>query len=221
MPKLRRVGEDGSWPVHHKTIRFFNCKDMEITSANIKQLRDQTGISVMQCKQALEEAGGDMDKALIILKKRRSEAAEKKSDRKIGAGAVGVYTHNTNEVAAMALLGCETDFVSKNEEFVELARNIAMHVAALDPKYISREEVDETAIAKATEVFAEEVKDKPAEMQEKIMEGKLSSYLKDQILLEQPFVKNPEQTIGEMVSGAVQKFGENVTIVKIERLSVK
>ena len=164
---------------------------MEISSADIKALRDQTGISVMQCKKALEEAGGDMEKALIILKKKRSEAAEKKSDRELGAGAVGAYVHNTKEVAALVLLSCETDFVSKNEEFVALANEIAMHVAAMNPKYISRDEVNETAIEKAKEVFAEEVKDKPAEMQEKIMEGKLSSYFKDQILLEQPFVKNP------------------------------
>ena len=178
---------------------------MEITSADIKALRDETGISVMQCKKALEEAGGDMEKARIILKKKRSEAAEKKSDRELGAGAVGVYVHNTKEVAAMVLLSCETDFVSKNEEFVKLANEIAMHVAAMNPKYIARTEVDETAISKAKEVFAEEIKDKPADMQEKIMEGKLASYFKDQILLEQPFVKNPEQTIKEMIDGGVQK----------------
>ncbi len=194
---------------------------MEITSQMIKTLRDSTGISVMQCKKALEEADGDMDKAQIILKKKRSEAAEKKSDRALGAGAVGAYVHNTNEVAAMVLLSCETDFVSKNEEFVALAKEIAMHVAAQDPTYISRDEVDETAMQKAKEVFQEEIADKPADMQEKIMEGKLNSYFKEQILLEQPFIKNPDTTIGEMVTGAVQKFGENVTISSITRLSVK
>lgn len=194
---------------------------MEITSADIKALRDETGISVMQCKKALEEAAGDMEKARVILKKKRSEAAEKKSDRELGAGAVGVYVHNTNEVAAMVVLACETDFVSKNEEFVNLAKEIAMHVAAMNPKYIARTEVDASALEAAKAVFTEEVKDKPAEMQEKIMEGKLASYFKDQILLEQPFVKNPDQTIGEMVSGAVQKFGENVTIARVERVSVK
>lgn len=194
---------------------------MEITSAQIKELRDQTGISVMQCKKALEEAGGDMEKALIILKQKRKEAADKKSDRVLGAGSVGVYTHNTGEVAAMVLLASETDFVSKNEEFVKLARDIAMHVAALNPKFLSRDNVSEEAITKAKEVFAEDIKDKPAEMQEKIMEGKLNSYFKEQILLEQPFIKNPETTIGEMVTGAVQKFGENVSIVDFKRLSVK
>lgn len=194
---------------------------MEITSTQIKELRDQTGISVMQCKKALEEAQGDMEKALIILKQKRKEAADKKSDRTLGAGAVGVYTHNTGEVAAMVLLASETDFVSKNEEFVSLAKDIAMHVAALNPKFVSREQVGEEAVTKAREVFADDIKDKPAEMQEKIMEGKLSAYFKEQILLEQPFIKNPETTIGEMVDGAVQKFGEKIEIVDFKRLSVK
>lgn len=194
---------------------------MEITSAHIKELRDKTGISVMQCKKALEEAGGDMDKALIILKKKRSEAAEKKSDRELGAGAVGSYVHNTNEVAALVILSCETDFVSKNEEFIALARDIAMHVAALNPKFISKDQVDAVSLQKATEVFEKEVADKPAEMQAKILEGKLSSYFKEQILLEQPFIKNPETTIGELVNGAVQKFGENVNVTEMRRVSVK
>lgn len=194
---------------------------MEINSSVIKELRDQTGISVMQCKKALEEAGGDKEKALIILKQKRKEAADKKSDRTLGAGTVGVYVHNTNEVAAMVLLASETDFVSKNEEFVALAKDIAMHVAALNPKFLSRDEVSEEAMLKAKEVFAEDIKDKPAEMHEKIMEGKLNNYFKEQILLEQPFIKNPETTIGEMVNGAIQKFGEKVSIVEFKRVSVK
>jgi elongation factor Ts len=194
---------------------------MEITSAVIKELRDKTGISVMQCKKALEEAGGDMEKALIILKKKRSEAADKKADRVLAAGAVGSYMHNTNEVAALVVLSCETDFVSKNEEFIALAKDIAMHVAALNPKFISRSEVDENAITKAKEVFAAEIVDKPADMVEKILEGKLNAYFKEQILLEQPFIKNPETTIGELVTGAVQKFGENVIITEVRRVSVK
>ena len=194
---------------------------MEITSAQLKELRDQTGISVMQCKKALEEAGGDMEKAVIILKKKRSDAADKKSDRELGAGAVGAYMHNTNEIAAMVLLGCETDFVSKNPEFVALARDLAMQVAATSPNFISRSEVSESIIEKAKEIFGAEVADKPAEMQEKILEGKLSSYFREQILLEQPFIKNPDTTIGEMVNGAIQKFGENVQVVKMSRISVK
>lgn len=194
---------------------------IEITSAQLKELREKTGISVMQCKKALEEAGGDMEKAVIILKKKRSEAAEKKSDRALGAGTVGYYVHNTHEVATLVLLACETDFVSKNEEFISLAKDIAMHVTATNPTYINKDEVPATALEKAKEVFKAEIGDKPAEMQEKIMEGKLSSYFKDQILMEQDFIKNPEVTIGELVSGAVQKFGENVSIVQISRVSVK
>lgn len=194
---------------------------MEITSAQLKELRETTGISVMQCKKALEEAEGDMEKAIIILKKKRSEAAEKKSDRELGAGAVGTYVHNTNEVAASVLLACETDFVSKNEEFVALAKDIAMHVAASDPKFISKDELPEDALEKAKEVFAPELEGKPEDMKEKIMQGKLDSYFKDQVLMEQDFIKNPDQTIGEMVTGAVQKFGENVSIEKINRISVK
>jgi elongation factor Ts len=194
---------------------------MEITSAQLKELREKTGISVMQCKRALEEAEGDMDKAVIILKKKRSEAAEKKSDRVLGAGAIGAYVHNTNEVAAMVLLASETDFVSKNAEFIALAKDIAMHVAAADPKYISKSELPADVIEKAKEVFAPELEGKPEEMKAKIMEGKLNSYFKDQVLMEQDFIKNPETTIGEMVTGAVQKFGENVSIAKISRLSVK
>ena len=197
---------------------------MDISPKRLKELRDITGISVMQCKQALEEAGGDMDKAVIVLKKKRAETADKKSDRQQGAGTIGAYVHNTNEVAAMVRLACETDFVAKNEEFVSLARDLAMQVVATDPKYVSREEVDETALGKAKEVFKAEVEeegDKPADLQEKIIAGKLDSYFKEQILLEQPFIKNPEQTIDDLVTGAVQKFGENITIAGISRLSIK
>ncbi len=194
---------------------------MEITSAQIKELRDKTGISVMQCKRALEEAEGDMDKAVIILKKKRSEAADKKSDRELGAGAIGAYVHNTNEVASLVLLACETDFVSKNQEFIALAREIAMQVAATNPTYVSKDQVPAEALQKAKEVFQTEVEGKPAEMQAKILEGKMASYFKEQILLEQPFIKNPETTIGEMISGAVQKFGENVSVAQISRISVK
>lgn len=194
---------------------------MAITSAEIKELRDMTGVSVMQCKKALEEAGGDLEKAGILLRKKSSEAAAKKSDRDLGAGAIGAYVHSTNEVAAMVVLSCETDFVSKNEEFVALARDIAMHAAAQAPQYVSRDDVDAASIEKAREVFGEEVKDKPEDIREKILDGKLDAYFKEQVLLEQAFIKNPEKTIGDLVTEAVQKFGENIVIAKVERLSVK
>lgn len=194
---------------------------MDITSAQLKELRDLTGISVMQCKKALEEAGGDMDKAKIILQKKGGEIALKKSDRELGAGAIGSYVHSTYEVAALVHLACETDFVAKNQEFVTLAREIAMHVAAQSPLYITRAEVNEEALIKAKEVFMEEVKDKPAEIQEKILGGKLDAYFKDRILMEQPFIKDQEKTIGDLVNTAIQKFGENIVISAMSRLSVK
>lgn len=194
---------------------------MEITSAQLKELRDATGISVMQCKKALEEAGGDMEKARIILQRKGGEAAQKKSDRVLGAGAIGHYVHTTHEVAALVNLACETDFVSKNEEFVKLAKDIAMHVAAQNPKYISRSEVSEEELSKAKEVFAAEVVGKPADIQEKILAGKLDAYFRDRILLEQPFIKDETKTVNDLVQGAIQKFGENVVIANITRLSVK
>lgn len=194
---------------------------MEITSEALKALRDQTGISVMQCKKALEEAGGDMEKAMVILRKKGGEAAAKKSDRELGAGAIGSYIHATYEVAAMVVLSSETDFVAKNQEFIALARDIAMHVAATNPKALTKEEIPDSDLAKAREVFAAEAKDKPVEMQEKIIEGKLASYFKEQILLEQSFIKDPERTIEDLLNGAVQKFGEKVAIRSFVRVSVK
>lgn len=192
-----------------------------ISSDQVKELRDQTGVSVMQCKKALEEAEGDMQKALVILKKKGGDVAAKKSDREFGAGVIGVYTHNTNEVAAMAYLACETDFVAKNEKFIALARDIAMQVAAMNPQFLHRDEVDEDAQAAAKAVFAAEVQDKPADLQDKILSGKIDAYFKDQILLEQPFVKNQDQTIADKIQEAIQVFGENIAVRSFQRLSVK
>ena len=193
---------------------------MDISSALVKELRNETGILVMQCKKALVDAGGDKAKALVLLKKKGAEVAAKKSDREFGAGVIGVYTHNTGTVAAMVRLACETDFVAKNEKFTDLARDIAMQVAAMSPQYLTRDEVDETAVESAKSVFQEEVKDKPADLQEQILKGKLDAYFKDQILLEQSFVKDPEHTIDEMVQNAIQTFGENIAIVEFRRLAV-
>lgn len=175
----------------------------------------------MQCKKALEEAGGDMEKARIILRKKGGEAAAKKSDRALGAGAIGAYVHSTNEVAALVVLSSETDFVAKNAEFVALAREIAMQVAAQNPSYITRADVDEAAVAKAREVFAEDVKGKPAELQEKILEGKLDAYFKDKVLIEQAYIKDDSKTIGDLVNGAIQKFGENIRVADMRRISIK
>jgi len=191
---------------------------VEITTKEIKELRDATGISVMQCKKALEEAGGDMSKALVILRKNASSVAGKKSDRQLGAGAVASYIHATGKVGAMVSLLTETDFVAKNEEFKALARDIAMHVAALNPEYLDASEIKEEDKATASAVFLKEVQDKPENMREQILEGKLKSYFKDKVLLEQSFVKNPELTIQDLISGATQKFGERIEVGKFVRL---
>lgn len=174
----------------------------------------------MQCKKALEEAGGDMEKAKVILRKASAAAAAKKSDRELGSGAVQAYVHAGNTVASVVLLACETDFVAKNEEFVQLAYDIAMHGAAMAPQFVSRDEVTPDDLTAARAVFADEVKDKPADMQEKIVEGKLDSYLKERVLLEQPFVKDPSVTIQDLLTGATQKFGERVELVRFERIAV-
>jgi elongation factor Ts len=150
---------------------------MDITSDMVKELREKTGISVVECKKALEEAQGDMQKALEVLKGRASAAAAKKADRTLGAGTIATYTHGTGQVGAMVLVSSETDFVSKNEEFVALARDIAMHAAAMKPESLEE-------------------------------------------LLAQPFIKDPSQTVADLVSGATQKFGERVELSKFCCFSV-
>lgn len=192
----------------------------EITTEQIKALRDDTGISIMQCKKALEEAGGDMAKAKVMLAKKSRAAADKKSDRELNAGTVASYIHAGGTVGAMVELLCETDFVAKNEEFQKLAYDLAMQVAAVAPEYRTVDDIDEEAKTKATEVFKEEVADKPEEMQAKILEGKLASYFKEKVLLEQSFVKNPEKTINVMLDEATQKFGEKVELSRYKRFSI-
>ena len=193
---------------------------MAITTETIKDLRDRTGVSIMQCKKALEEANGDLAQAEVILKKRSSAAAEKKADRELGAGAIGSYTHE-GVIGAMALLSSETDFVAKNPEFGALAREVAMQVAATAPKYVSSDEIPADAKQAALAVFEKEVEGKPAEMKEKILEGKLASYFRDQVLLEQPFIKDETKTIRQLLNEATQKFGERVEVTSFSRLSVR
>lgn len=191
-----------------------------VSMDDVKKLRDETGVSIMQCKKALEEAGGDIEKAKVLLRKISATVAAKKSDRELGAGTVGTYLHNNKQVAAVVVLACETDFVSKNADFEQLAYSIAMHVAATAPQFKSREDVSDADIAAARDVFKDEVKDKPADMQEKILAGKLDSYLKDKVLLEQPFIKEPEKTIQTLLDEATQKFGERTAIAEYRRFSV-
>lgn len=191
-----------------------------VTTAEIKVLRDETGLSVMQCKKALEDAGGDKEKARILLQKKGSEIAAKKGDRVLGAGAVAAYIHASGTIGSMVELSCETDFVGKNPEFKAIAYDIAMHVAATSPKYLKREDISEEDRKKVSETFKAEVADKPADMQEKILGGKVDSYFADKVLLEQPFIKNPDLKIVDLINGATQKFGERAEIRRFERFSV-
>lgn len=179
-----------------------------------------TGVSVMECKKALEEAQGDKEKAIIILRKKSKAVAEKKATRELKSGTVAAYIHNTGMVGALVELACETDFVARNEEFKRLAYDIAMHITALNPEYLKKEDIPESARTKATEVFSEEVAGKPKEIQEKILAGKLDSYFNEKVLLGQAFIKNPEVTIQNLVEEAVQKFGEKTEIVRFTRFSI-
>jgi elongation factor Ts len=193
---------------------------MVISTEQIKELRDITGVSIMQCKKALEEAEGDMDKAKVILSKASAKSASKKADRDLGAGVVSSYIHAGGSVGSMVELLCETDFVSKNEEFIALAREIAMQVAATDPEYITGEEINEEIKAKATEIFAEEAEGKPEEIKTKIIEGKLESYFGEKTLLKQAYIKDTEKTINTLIEEGVQKFGEKIQVGRISRFAI-
>ena len=187
----------------------------------IKELRDKTGISVMQCKRALEESGGDMEKALVILRKAAGAAAAKKADRALGAGAIQSYIHGNGAVGVLVELRSETDFVSGNADFMTLARDIAMHVAASSPQYLKREDVPEAALTSAREVFEKEAEGKPAEVKEKIVAGKMDSYWSQIVLLEQPFIKEPERTIKDLIEAATQKFGEKIELTRFTRFAMR
>ncbi|MBU1046463.1 elongation factor Ts [Patescibacteria group bacterium] len=191
-----------------------------ITTEQIKDLRDRTGISIMQCKKALEEAGGDMEKAIILLSKKSKQIAEKKSDRTLGSGVIQSYIHAGGSAGALIELFCETDFVAKNEDFKALGYDIAMQVTATAPLFLKREDISEEAVDKAKEVFQKEVEDKPEEMRDKILEGKLDAHFKDKVLLEQEFIKDPSKKISTLIEEGTQKFGEKIEIGKFVRFSI-
>jgi elongation factor Ts len=199
---------------------------LTITTEQIKELRDITGLSIMQCKKALEETSGDIAKATIVLQKKGAGIAAKKSDRNLGAGKVVSYVHSTGNIGSLVELLCETDFVAKNEEFGELAHNIAMQITATNPTYLKMSDIPEEVKKQAEEVFAKEVEGlpaqagKPEEMKAKILEGKLSSYFKEKVLLEQEYIKNPEITVNSLVESFIQKFGERTEISRFIRFGI-
>lgn len=191
-----------------------------VTTEQIKELREMTGVSIMQCKKALEEAGGDMDKALVILRKKSGEMSAKKADRIFKAGVVQAYIHSNGTVGTMVELNCESDFVANNEEFKTLARDIAMHITATNPKYISMDNVSEAEKQTAMGVFEGEVKGKPEAVRKGILDGKLNAYFSEMVLNNQPFIKNPEVTIQGLIDTAVQKFGEKMAVTRFSRFKV-
>lgn len=191
----------------------------DIPAEKVKKLRDQTRVSVMKCKEALEEADGDFDEAVTILAEKSDEAAKKKAGRDLGAGIVASYIHNNNTVGAMVELLSETDFVARNEDFQELAYQIAMHVAAMNPQYVSRDDIPEDELKEMREEFAEEFSDKPEDVREDIVDGKLDSHLEKIVLLEQSYIKDEDKTIEDLLHEATQTFGENVSMGDISRIA--
>jgi len=192
----------------------------DVTTDDVKELRDATGLPIMECKKALTEADGDRQKAIAILDEQSEKAAAKKAGRDLDDGIIASYIHNNGKVGAMIELLSETDFVARNEEFQELGYEIAMHVAAMNPEYVSRDDVPEDAIADKKEQLQDEFDDKPQDVQDDIIAGKMDDFYADTVLLEQPFVKDGEQTIEDMLQEATQTFGENVAVGEISRFEI-
>jgi len=192
------------------------------TLEQIKNLRERTGAGIVEVKKALEEAGGDDQKAIEILRKRGQEKAMKKSDRVAGEGVVVSYIHSNGRVGAMVKLLCETDFVGRNEAFKALAQDIAMHVTAANPKYLKPEEVPAEIVEKEREIWTAQLaqENKPADIMQKILEGKEKKFREEISLLTQPFVKNPDQTIGALLTENISKIGENIQIGEFHRIEL-
>lgn len=195
---------------------------MTISTDQIKELRDRTGVSMMACKNALEEAGGDMEKALQNLRKEGAKIADKKADRALKAGIVDAYVHVTKKVAVMVEARAETDFVARNEGFQEFVHNVAMHIAGMGPKYVSEAEISEAEKEEIRKICEAQVADidKPEEIKKKIVEGRINDYIKEKTLLLQPYIKNPDITIADYIKESIQKFGENIEITRFVRYSV-
>ena len=182
------------------------------SAADVKMLREKTGVGIMECKSALSEAAGDFEKAVEILRKKGIAVAEKKSSRATKEGAIASYIHMGGKIGVMVEIGCKTDFVAKNDDFKEFSKNIAMHIAAASPLYLTRDDVPAEYIAKEKEIFSEQIKDKPANIIEKIVEGKVDKMMEDICLLDQKYVKDDKQTIKEYVTATIARIGENIVI---------
>ena len=195
---------------------------LKISAELVKKLREKTGVSIMECRKALEEAKGNLDKAADYLRKIGKEQTNKKSDRETSEGVVASYVHVNKKIGAMVELFCETDFVAKNSEFQELAHDLAMQIAAANPKYLSFESVDNEEKSSYAEFVKKEFEsvNKPAEIMEKMVSGKVKSHFEKISLLNQPFIKDPNITIGELINEKIAKIGENIQVGKFERFEI-
>src|SRR5437868_5997860 len=195
----------------------------EITAAGVKALREKTGAGMMECKNALTEAGGNEEQAIEILRKRGLASAKKKEGRIAAEGAVGSYIHMGGKVGVLVEINCETDFVARTDEFQQLIKDIAMHVAASEPRYVSREEVPADSLDKEREIARAQAKNdpknatKPDQVIDKIVEGRLNKFYEEAVLLDQPFVKDPAKTINELLTEKIAKTGERITVRRFSR----
>jgi elongation factor Ts len=195
---------------------------MEITAEMIKELRQRTGIGVMECKKALKESSGDIEKAILVLRKKGYARAKDKMSRETQEGIVGSYIHLNGKIGVLIELNCESDFVSRNEEFKGLVKNIAMHIAAAKPKHISPEDVPQDAIEEEKDVIREQFKDsnKPPEIIDKIVEGKLKKFYEEVCLLNQPYIRDDKITIDKLIASYIAKFGENIRVGRFARFEL-
>jgi elongation factor Ts len=195
----------------------------EITASGVKSLREKTGAGMMECKAALVEANGNEELAMENLRKKGLANAGKKAGRVTAEGVVGSYIHMGGKVGVMVEINCESDFVARGEEFNQLVKDVAMHIAAVDPKYTNRDEVPADVVQKEREILMDQLKNdpkntnKPAEVLEKIIEGRIAKFYEETVLVDQPFVKDPSRTIGELVAGKISSIKENISIRRFTR----
>ena len=194
----------------------------EITAALVKQLRDITGAGMMECKAALTEANGDIEAATTILRKRGLASATKKAGRSTNEGMVGSYIHMGGKIGVLVEMNCESDFVARTEDFQNLAREIAMHIAAASPQYVKRDEVPGDVLDREKDIYRSQMagQNKPPQVIEKIIEGKLGSFYEQVCLMDQPSIRDPKVTIGQQVQAAIAKLGENISIARFVRFKV-
>jgi elongation factor Ts len=195
---------------------------MTITAEQVRQLRDKTGAGMLDCKAALTESGGDMDKAVEILRKKGLASAAKRAGRATRDGVIGHYIHLGGKVGVLVEVNCETDFVARTEDFQTLAKEIAMHIAAADPRFVRRDDIPPEVLEKEREIYRAQFASsgKPPQVIEKIVDGKLGTYYAQVCLLDQPSVRDPNVTIQQMISNAAAKTGENVTISRFVRFKL-